>query len=237
MTIEENQIYKMDCLEGLKLIPDKSIDLIVTDPPYLIKGIHEYKGNDLGKHIINYQKPLVEQSLTDGYDVAILDEMYRVMKVPNLYIWCNISQIPMYIKYFVLERKCKMDILIWHKTNPIPCCNNKWLSDKEYCLYFRKGGYCNPSGYAEAGTVWDLPSNVKDKKLYGHPTIKPLCIIENIIRNSSKEGNVVLDAFLGSGTTAVACMNNNRNYIGFENNEEYYQIAQKRIEQNAKDER
>ena len=73
----------MDCLEGLKLIPDKSIDLIVTDPPYLIKGIHEYKGNDLGKHIINYQKPLVEQSLTDGYDVAILDEMYRVMKVPN----------------------------------------------------------------------------------------------------------------------------------------------------------
>ena len=69
------------------------------------------------------------------------------------------------------------------------------------------------------------------------PTIKPLCIIENIIRNSSKEGDVVLDAFLGSGTTAVACMNNNRNYIGFENNEEYYQIAQKRIEQNVKDER
>ena len=130
----------MDCLEGMKLIPDKSIDLIVTDPPYLIKGIHEYKGNDLGKHIIKYQQPLVEQNLTDGYDMAILDEMYRVMKVPNIYIWCNISQIPMYIKYFVLERKCKMDILIWHKTNPLPCCNNKWLSDKEYCLYFRKGG-------------------------------------------------------------------------------------------------
>lgn len=92
-----------------------------------------------------------------------------------------------------------------------------------------------PSGYAEAGTVWDLPSNVKDKKLYGHPTIKPLCIIENIIRNSSKEGDVVLDAFLGSGTTAVACMNNNRNYIGFEKNEEYYQTAQKRIEESKKD--
>ena len=93
----------MDCLEGLKQIPDKSIDLIVTDPPYLIKGIHEYKGNKLGKQLIKYQQTLVEQNLTEGYDMAILDEMYRVMKVPNIYIWCNISQIPMYVKYFVLE--------------------------------------------------------------------------------------------------------------------------------------
>lgn len=69
----------------------------------------------------------------------------------------------------------------------------------------------------------------KKKKLYGHPTIKPLCIIENIVRNSSKEGNVVLDTFMGSGTTAVACIRNNRKYIGFEKNEEYFKIAKKRI--------
>lgn len=229
LTIEENQIYKMDCLEGMKLIPDKSVDLIVTDPPYLINGMHEYKENKQGKLVIKYYQTLLEQNLTDGYDIAILDEMYRVMKVPNIYIWCNSSQIPMYVKYFVLERNCKMDILIWHKTNALPYYNNKWLSDKEYCLYFRQGGYCNPSGYAEAKTVWDLPINAKDKKLYGHPTIKPLCIIENIVRNSSKEGNVVLDAFMGSGTTAVACIRNNRKYIGFEKNEEYFKIAKNRI--------
>lgn len=231
MIIEENNIYMMDCLQGLRLIPDNSIDLIVTDPPYQIDGIHEYKGNDLGKRLINYQGKLMEDNLVSGFDTAILDEMYRVMKVPNIYIWCNIAQVPMYIKYFVLEKGCKMDILIWHKTNPMPCCNNKWLTDKEYCLYFRKGGYCNPSGYAEAKTVWHLPTNVKDKKLYGHPTIKPLPIIENIIRNSSKEGDVVLDAFIGSGTTAVACIKNGRKYLGFENNEVYYEVAQNRIKQ------
>ncbi len=229
MLIEKNRIYCMDCLEGMKQMKSGSVDLIVTDPPYLMQNIHEYKGNELGKHIIKYQRPLQEKNLTEGYDIRILDEIFRVMKAPNIYIWCNIAQVPMYIKYFVLEKKCRMDILIWNKTNPMPLCNNKWLSDKEYCLYFRKGAYCQPSGYAEAKTVWCLPANVKDKRAYGHPTVKPLPIIENIIRNSSREGELVLDPFMGSGTTAAASVRNNRNFIGFEKNEEYYQTAQQRI--------
>ncbi len=231
--MEINNIYCMDCLKGLKQIESASIDLVVTDPPYLIQNIHGYKGNDLAGQVIKYQGALKEQKLTEGYDIKILDEIYRVMKAPNAYIWCNVLQIPMYIKYFVLERECKMDILIWHKTNPMPLCNNKWLSDKEYCLYFRKGGYCCPAGYREAKTVWDLPANVKDQSRYGHPTIKPLTIIENIIRNSSREGDVVLDPFMGSGTTAVVALQNNRQFIGFENNEGYYDAAIKRIEESG----
>lgn len=229
MLIEKNKIYCMDCLEGMKQMKSGSVDLVVTDPPYLMQNIHEYKGNELGKHIIKYQQPLQEKNLTEGYDIRILDEIFRVMKAPNIYIWCNIAQVPMYIKYFVLEKKCRMDILIWNKTNPMPLCNNKWLSDKEYCLYFRKGAYCQPSGYAEAKTVWHLPANVKDKRAYGHPTVKPLPIIENIIRNSSREGELVLDPFMGSGTTAAASIRNSRNFIGFENNGEYYQTAIQRI--------
>lgn len=182
----------MDCLEGLKQMPTASVDLVVTDPPYMIQGVKTRRDSWMDKRIAKYQKPLEEYNLTNGYDTRILDEIFRVMKTPNLYVWCNIIQIPMYIKYFVQDRGCRMDILIWHKTNPLPCCNNKWLSDKEYCLYFRKGGYCKPSGYADAKTVWHMPLNVKDKKLYGHPTIKPLPIIENIIRNSSR----VLDGIL-----------------------------------------
>ncbi|MCM1235819.1 MAG: site-specific DNA-methyltransferase, partial [Ruminococcus flavefaciens] len=199
--IEKNKIYCMDCLEGMKQMEAGSVDLVVTDPPYLIQHIHEYTGSRLGRDIMSYQKPLHDNNLTEGYDIRILDEICRLMKKPNIYVWCNIAQVPMYIKYFVLERGCRMDILIWHKTNPMPLCSNKWLSDKEYCLYFRKGAYCQPSGYAEAKTVWNLPSNVKDKKAFGHPTIKPLPIIENIIRNSSREGELVLDPFMGSGTT------------------------------------
>ena len=71
----------------------------------------------------------------------------------------------------------------------------------------------------------------KDKKQYGHPTIKPLNIIETLIRNSSKKGDVVLDPFLGSGTTAVAAVLNHRHYIGYEINEEYFDITCRRLDE------
>ena len=92
----------------------------------------------------------------------------------------------MYLKYFVEEQKCNFDIIIWNKTNATPLFFNKYLTDKEYCLYFRKGGYCCPPNYEKAKTVYNLPLNVKDKSMYEHPTIKPLNIIKNLIENSSK---------------------------------------------------
>ena len=72
--------------------------------------------------------------------------------------------------------------------------------------------------------------NYTDKKLYKHPTIKPLDIIEKLIRNSSNENGIILDPFMGSGTTGVACVKNKRNFIGIEINKEYYNIARNRIE-------
>ncbi len=72
--------------------------------------------------------------------------------------------------------------------------------------------------------------NQKDKKLYGHPTIKPLEIVQNLILNSSKENDIVLDPFLGSGTTAIACVKTNRRYIGFEVNESYFNISCDRLD-------
>lgn len=218
----------MDCLEGLRNMPTGSVDLVVTDPPYMIKQTKSRRSGGLNDDITKYQKELADNNLTDSYDMRILDEIFRVVKVPNIYIWCNIIQIPMYVKYFVEERKCRLDVLIWNKTNPIPAYGNKWLADKEYCLYFRKGGYCKPSNYNDSKTVWHMPINQKDKKAYGHPTIKPLPIIENIIRNSSRQGDVVLDPFMGSGTTAVAAVKNGRKYIGFENNRKFYDIALRR---------
>ena len=76
---------------------------------------------------------------------------------------------------------------------------------------------------------------MSDKKKYGHPTIKPLEFIRKVIRNSSVAGDVILDSFMGSGTTAVACILENRNYIGFEVNKKYYDIALKRIEEVIED--
>lgn len=104
------------------------------------------------------------------------------------------------------------------------------MSDTEYLLYFRKGkGKCFPQSYDDAKTFYIAPINNRDKKLYGHPTIKPLDITQRIIRNSSREFQTVLDPFMGSGTTGVACKSLNRDFVGIELNENYFNVAKQRI--------
>ena len=226
-----NKIYNEDCLIGIKKIPDNFIDLVIIDPPYQINNHNVKYDSDLARSINNYNNELYKSNLTHGYDYKILDELIRVLKKINIYIFCNGEQIPFYIKYFVIDRKCKMDIIIWNKTNALPLFNNKYLSDKEYCLYFRKGGYCSPKNYEDAKTVFYYPINIKDKKKWKHPTIKPEELIRKLIRNSSKEGDIVLDSFMGSGTTAISCIKENRNFIGYEINKEFYKICLKRIKE------
>lgn len=89
--------------------------------------------------------------------------------------------------------------------------------------------------YGTKSTYYITGINQTDKAQWGHPTIKPLQIIQNFVINSSNEGDTVLDPFMGSGTTGVACVNLNRNFIGMEIDEKYYQIAVKRIEDTQRD--
>jgi len=236
------QLYNGDCLEVIKNIPDNSIDLVVTDPPYEVSATNGGGSINNMKNLNKSLKQLDEANITTGYDVAaVCKEIVRVMKNINIYIWCNKVQIPEYIHFFVDNLNCKFEILCWHKTNALPTYNNKYLTDTEYCLYFRKNGYCDPSKtkeserYENAKTFYIAPINHKDKKTWKHPTIKPLGFIEKVIKNSSKEGDIVLDCFMGSGTTGVACKNLNRNFIGIELNENYFKIAKERIENTEKE--
>lgn len=226
-----NQIYNMNCLIGIQQMLEQNmqVDLIVTDPPYFIKSTRAGGKSELARSIQPMNDQLAQNRLTVGIDEVYLKAMWDVMKVPNIYIWCNGAQIPQYIDFFVKQRKCKMEIIIWRKTNATPLFCNKYLSDKEYCLYFRRGAYCQPPTYEQAKTVYELPINIKDKRLYDHPTVKPLPIIRNLVENSSKTGYLVLDPFIGSGTTAVACRELKRNFIGFEINPNYYAASQKRL--------
>jgi len=122
---------------------------------------------------------------------------------------------------------------VWCKTNPTPATNNVWLPDIEYCLLFKEKGTPRLNdGYHLKSKYYVSPINVKDKKLYGHPTIKPLPLVERHILHSTKPGDVVLDCFAGSGTTLVACKNNNRNYIGIERSEEYCKVCETRLNDN-----
>lgn len=227
--IQMNKIYHEDCLKGMRRMKTGSVDLIVTDPPYLIESTKAGGDTRLSRSIQMTNDEIEQSNLTAEFDYQILDEMVRVMKKINLYIWCNHKQVPMYLDYFVKQHKCSFDILIWKKTNPPPLFHNKYLTDKKYCLYFRKGGYCQPANYKQATTIYVQPMNVIDKRKYGHPTIKPLNIIKNLVLNSSKSGEVVLDPFMGSGTTAVACLLTKRQYIGFEINKGFYDQALRRL--------
>ena len=229
MKYELNNIYNVDSYKAIKGIPDKSIDLIVTDPPYLINNTNAGGNSELSKSIQKMNDELTNGTLTNGITNDFLEELYRVMKKPNIYIWCNHKQIPQYLDFFVSGKGCSFDILIWNKTNAVPLFNNKYLTDKEYCLYFRKGGYCNPKNYEDAKTVMEEPINIMDKKMYKHPTIKPLQFITKLISNSSQENDLVFDPFIGSGTTAVASKELGRNYIGFEIDKKYYEISKDRI--------
>ena len=109
-----NKIYNEDCMIGIKKIPDNSIDLVIIDPPYQINNHNVKYDSDLARSINSYNDELYKSNLTGGYDYNILEEIIRVLKRINIYIFCNGEQIPFYIKYFVLDRKCKMDIIIWN---------------------------------------------------------------------------------------------------------------------------
>ena len=222
-----------DCLEVMKDIPDKSIDLVVIDPPYDFMSKHYSFGKTYagagasGTLSRTYHKELEKSDIITGINENVLKELIRIMKKVNIYIWCSKEQILKYIDFF---KDYNMDLLTWHKTNPVPTCNNKYLSDTEYILFFREKGVKIYGTYETKKKYYVTPTNKEDKKIYKHPTIKPLNIIENLIINSSQENDVVLDCFMGSGTTGAACKKLNRKFIGIEIDENYYEIAKNRIE-------
>ena len=211
-----------DCLQYLKKLKSNTIDLVVTDPPYIIdtSGGGIYTKRD-------YQKSLKE--IDNGFSEEILDELCRVMKKINIYLFCSQKQILPLLSYFVDKKKCNFNILTWHKTNPVPACGNKYLTDTEFILFFREKGVKIYGEYATKKTYYVTPLNTEDKKLYNHPTPKPVNILSNLIVNSSKKNDIVLDPFMGSGSTGEACKITKRNFLGIEINDDYYKTCKKRL--------
>ena len=217
-------IYNVDCMDGLKEIPDNSIDLVIMDPPYEFQSVKG--GGAFGSKNERYHSEL--EIISKGISNDVLDILIQKMKAVNMYIWCNKSQLRQYFDYFD-DNGCMIDLLTWHKSNPVPTCNNKYLSDTEYLIFAREKGV-ELYGTYDTKRKWYVTSlNTDDKKKFGHPTIKPLDIIKNLITNSSKGGDIVLDPFIGSGTTAVAAKLLGRHYIGFEIDPEYHKIAERRV--------
>lgn len=225
---KENNIYQVDSYKAIKDIPDKSIDCIYTDIPYLIES-GGGGSSELAKRIlkINFEDIL---DIRNGIDYAIFEDFYRVMKKVNIFIWCSKMQLQDIINWWLGKENVNFEILVWCKSNPTPATNNVWLPDIEYCLYFREKGVSLNNGY-DLKSKWYLsPINKLDKDQYDHPTIKPLELVKRHLLHTTQEGDIVFDPFLGSGTTCVAAKELGRRYIGFEINEKYYKIAKDRLD-------
>ena len=214
--MELNKIYNTDCLDFMCSMPDSCVDLVVTDPPY---EIHT-KGGGLGKRPV-YENGALGK-ISQGFDAeATLEQIARICKKINIFIFCSTKQKPR-IMNWGYERGCNIAELAWYKPNAAPFTNNTFKSDLENIIYIREKG-------VKIKGISKLFTHNCGKSKYGHPTEKPLEIIEKLILTASNEGDLIFDPFMGGGTTAAACKELNRNFIGCEIEAKYCEIAEKRL--------
>jgi site-specific DNA-methyltransferase (adenine-specific) len=231
------KLYNDDCLKVLKDIPDESIDLVCTDCPYHIvqggctTGLY---GNPSGVLNHDYTKATEDTEYTrqgkifKHNDIKFeewLPEIYRVLKQDtHCYIMVNARNLA------ELQTKAEkvgfqfQNILIWFKNNATP--NRYYLNAYEMILMLRKGKAKNINNMGTKNVL--QINNIIGNKL--HPTEKPVGLMKILIENSTVGGDLVIDPFMGAGSTGVACKELGRDFIGIEIDEKYFKIAQKRIE-------
>ena len=214
MTLDINTIYQGDCLELMKDIPDKFIDLVLTDPPY---GIGIIKNNTVGGVDSKTKAAKMTQYGSKDWDKSRPDKIYfdEIQRVSN-------NQIIFGGNYFADILPSSSCWLVWDKVNQesvFADCELCWTSFKSAVRKFK--------------FRWNgmLQEDMKHKEVREHPTQKPVKLIEQIINKYSDEGMTIFDPFLGSGTTAVACINTGRYFIGIEKDEDYFNLSQKRVKE------
>ena len=216
------ELLQGDCLKLMKDIQSESVDLIVTDPPYLINYKTNYRKNK--KH--NFCSPIAGDNDKKLISNAI-SESYRVLKNNSaMYIFCNSNKIE-YFKFQLEKSGFKIkNIIVWVKNN-WSAGDTKAAFGKQYefIILANKGRkFFNGKRLTD---VW-FYDRVSGKKQL-HQNQKPLSLIEQCILKHSDKNEIVLDPFMGSGTTGVACMNTNRKFIGMELDEQHFNISKKRI--------
>ena len=222
--LKSQKIYNMDCLEGLKMIPDKSVDVVISDPPYEL----ELKGENTGAAKDAEFLDEIE-FMSNGFNKQVLDECMRVLRDIKAFFFCSKNQIPMYIEYFA-DKNIELQLLTWNKTNCCPfLCNNKYLNSTEYIIYVCEKDIADSIHLVTDHYITPKVHVKKDSGLY-HPTMKYTNQLADMIQAVTKVGDIVLDPFMGSGSTAVACIETERRYIGFEIDEKYFNICNKRID-------
>jgi len=222
--MELNTIFNEDCINGMKEIENNSVDLVVTDPPYLVKyktGRRKDKSHKFTKEILNDDN---EQLLKD-----YIKECHRIMKDDTaMYMFCSSNKVDFFKQeleeYFTIK-----NMIIWVKNNHTAGDLQSAFGRKYEIVFLVNKGRSKFNG-TRLTDVWEFKRVAGKGQL--HQNQKPIEMIEQCIKKHSNKNDIVFDGFMGSGTTAIACMNTNRNYIGFELDKEYYEIASNRIDDN-----
>lgn len=219
-TIGDCTLYLGDCRDILPTLG--MVDSVVTDPPYKME-IHgrgfaakrEYYKN------LNYGTS-TEFELSNEFYQQLVDKLNEI----NLVFFCN-KLMKLDIANWAVSQKYTFDELVLLKSAPAPLTNNQWLPDKEFAIHIFKN--CQVKGDYKSKCTWFVDTNYQDKTI-AHPSAKPLYILERILRNTTTSENIVLDPFMGSGTTGHAAINLGRKFIGIERNIEYFDLSCRRIE-------
>ena len=232
---QDIQLINDDCIKAMENIPDKSIDLIVTDPPYLhVKGGQKSKKFNVGTWNSKSYTMKEMSDFSEKQIVEFLNMADRKMKKTNMYIFCSKLQLAYYFKW-IYEHKKKYDLLVWNKQRKVLKSTKCYTNDMEYIIRIYESGVSLNKIWVEDGTKADISYYTKIQSYSQpkgqHETMKPVELVSKYILLSSNEGDLIFDPFMGSGTTGVACLNTNRNFIGIELNEDYYNIAKERIEE------
>lgn len=221
----EAKLYCGDCLDIMKDIENGYIDLIITDPPYktITGGKNNGRNAKRPKGILNENNGLFKYK-----NIQIRDwmpEIYRILKDnSHCYIFTNSLNLQEMMNEATRAGFKLHNVLVWEKNNCTP--SQYYMKNCEYILFLRKGKAKWIKNVGSSKTAHRF-NNIIGNKL--HPTEKPVDLIEYYLLNSSNEKDIVLDPFMGSGSTGVAALKNDRNFIGIELEEDYFKIAEKRI--------
>ena len=215
------KLYQGDCLEIMGGIKDKSVDLIVTDPPYLM----DYQSNRRKKEdrFDKIKNDKENYMLIQDY----LEECHRIMKDNTaIYCFCSWHNIDFFKNEFEKHFKLK-NILVWNKNNHgTGDLKGSYAPKHEFILFGHKGRTLLRE--KRIADVIDCPK-ISSNKLT-HPTEKPQDLLEIFIKQSSDVGSIIFDGFMGTGSCGIAAKKLNRNFIGIELDEKYFDIAKNRLE-------
>ena len=221
-------IKQGDCYRLIKKVPDKSIDLILTDPPYNLRPYST--GNlkcqwrsDFNNNIAPWdEKPL---------NIPLLKKEFKRVLSPkgNIFIFTTYNLMGEFHRLFDSDFDT-FQIMVWHKTNPPPKLRKtSFLNACELiCCMWNKGHTWNFKSQKTMHNFFESPICMGKERLK-HPTQKPVQLLKHITEIASREGDTVLDPFMGVGSTGQACLELNRNFKGFELNKKYFKMAKNRL--------